>query len=114
MNPSELRLGNLIQDTESPKTGVVTRLEENIIECDGGFDASLYGYPIRLGLNSIQEFGFTFLKKKPGTQGVYSNGKMNLHVSNSGNIYRVNQLIPYVHTLQNLYFALVEEELEKQ
>jgi len=66
---------------------------------------------IRLTEEKIIKYGFSFLKRKSGTQGVYTNGKMNLCISNNSNVYRANILLPYVHTLQNLYFALTTQEL---
>jgi hypothetical protein len=57
------------------------------------------------------KFRFRFIKQKSGTQGIYSNGKMNLTLSNSGNVYYNKKYIPYVHKLQNLYFELKDEEL---
>jgi hypothetical protein len=72
------------------------------------------GEPIPLTPDELMKLGFTFLKRKSGTQGIYSNGKMNVQLSNSGNVYTSRgKLIPYVHTLQNVYYyhLLTGEEL---
>lgn len=70
--------------------------------------------PIQLTKDWIIKFGFEKIRNKPGTQGVYSNGKFNVFLSNSGNVYTSRgKLMPYVHTLQNVYYftLLTGEEL---
>lgn len=69
--------------------------------------------PIRLTIEILEKnFGFKFKKKKPGTQGVYTNGRINLNLSNSGNIYHNRRPMPYVHTLQNYYYELYNVSLK--
>lgn len=71
--------------------------------------------PIKMDKIWLDKFGFIWVKSKPGTQGIFSNGKLNVHLSNSGNVYNMrNKLIPYVHTFQNWYYftLLTGEEIK--
>lgn len=113
MQATELRIGNLVHDQNHYGGGMDIVIDSIDVtsETKWWWDDL---QPIRLTEKKLIEFGFVFLKRKDGTQGVYTNGKMNLVVSNSGNIYRMSKLIPYVHRLQNLYFELHDEELTKK
>jgi len=106
----ECRLGNTITHYSGHQV-IVFSIERN----SGRYYINGIGEgmftPIPLTPEILVKCGFTFHKKKSGTQGVYTNGKMNLAISNGGNIYRVNKIIPYLHQLQNLYFALTGQEL---
>ena len=106
---SELRVGNFYIGV----WGSICRWREGSFEHYKNANLPLSKLkPIPLNKEWILgSFGFKFVKTKSGTQGVYSDGKMNLTLSNSGNFYRINLLIPNVHQLQNLYFALTGEEL---
>ncbi len=119
---SECRLGGLFKYYGGQHQGEIIGLKLNSISDDSKVTISAEGggYTqttlddldgIRLTESWLIKFGFEFLKKKSGTQGVYSNGIMNLSISNSGNVYRINKIIPYVHTLQNLSAALYDQEL---
>lgn len=117
MKANELRIGNLVYCHYLSCNGFVSEVNNDSVKLiypnKHIFSMNPISQlePIQLTEDWLLKFGFSFLKKKDGTQGVYSNGKMNLVVSNGGNIYRINKLLPHVHQLQNLYFALTGEEL---
>jgi len=103
MKAEELRIGNLVYDTKGDVNVVC-------VETFVKFNYQIQPIPLTIE-RLIDWFGFWLLKKKSGTQGVYTNGKMNLVLSNGGNVYRVNQPVRYVHKLQNIYYSLYDEEL---
>lgn len=113
---SELRLGNLMYfNGDIDSISEISQCNDGYCELNGhfNFDADTIK-PIPLKAKQLSMFGFERIRHKDGTQGVYSNGKMNLILSNSGNVYTMrNKLIPYVHTLQNHYYftLLTGEEL---
>jgi len=126
MKASELRIGNLCQDKMSGAQLKVTGLKENdisfyVIDRDlfplqPGWQAE----PIKLTEEWLLKFGFTrhhadyandviYIKNVPDNTefewGVYPNGV------GSGIQIKNRNLLKHVHQLQNLYFALTEEEL---
>jgi hypothetical protein len=108
MKANELRIGNFVSLFGLGETVEFPLTEPRFIRVlNGEYKVE----PIPLTEEWLVKFGFEFLKKKSGTQGVHTNGKMNLVISNCGNVYRINQPVRYVHHLQNLYFALTGEEL---
>ncbi len=119
MESTELRIGNLIAERNGHIV-TVSSIGYNII-CIVDSQGTTQGYfktiifnPIPLTKDWLIKFNFKYSRKKPGTQGVYSNGKVNVMLSNSGNVYTMkNKLIPYVHTFQNWYYydRLTNEEL---
>ena len=128
MKATDFRVGNYLNNPhwKEPKRIIEIMVSENYpegtdnsitddIRCEGYHLAPVNGYlPIRLTVDWLDDFNFKWLKRKAGTQGMYSNGKMNVVLSNSGNVYTTrNKLIPYVHTFQNLYYfhLLTGEEL---
>lgn len=132
VDKKELRIGNLVYGTKENEEDETDRflcrvmgVDETSSLGDGWTflvegleetEITFYDYfePIRLRLPHLKKLGFEYLRHKDGTRGVYSNGKMNLILSNSGNVYNMrNKLIPYVHTLQNHYYfsLLTGEEL---
>jgi len=118
MKAEELRLGNQLEG------GVVVGIHKEYFIIDDGYQCWrsdkmvsdwTEGQSIPLTEEWLLKFGFKYTKRKDGTQGVYSNGKINLQLSNSGNIYTMrNKLVPYVHILQNYYYfqLLTGEELK--
>jgi hypothetical protein len=66
--------------------------------------------PIPLTEKGLINFGFSELEKNYRT--FFVNNKFKLEMSNGGNIYYNKIWIPYVHSLQNLYFALTGVELQ--
>lgn len=124
INEKELRLGNLIlgiyyteddegEEIEHDDICEVLAINNGdhfadySIYVDSKSDTEIFSsfHPIPLTEEWLVKLGFEYLRRKDGTQGVYSNGKMNLILSNSGNVYTMkNKLIPYVHTLQNYYY----------
>ena len=66
--------------------------------------------PIRLNERWLMRFGFSELEKNYRT--FFVNNKFKLEMSNGGNVYYGKFWLPYVHSLQNLYFALTGVELE--
>ena len=120
LNIVELRMGNFIQRDSITLTfhSIDPGTDDYIwLQNSNNYQTISWCYlnilkPIRLKDDWLIKLGFSFKKHKSGTQGIYSNGKMNLTLSNSGNVYYMKQLIPYVHRLQNLYFELKNEELK--
>jgi hypothetical protein len=118
MRANDLRLGNYVHNIGRKLIRVLSIDEDNIY--GKGVYSDEYSkirslsctYRISLTQDWLVKFGFEFLKPKSGTQGVFSNGKINLTLSNSGNIYYKNISLLYVNQLQNLYYALQEEELK--
>ena len=117
MKANDLRINNYILDKRSNEHKIVKAISsmgelamvrfEN--EMDIPFKKELSG--ILLTEEWLIKFGFEFLRQQGGTQGVFSNGVIELTLSNSGNIYYGIKILPYVHKLQNLYYALKDEEL---
>lgn len=116
MKASELRIGNLIIYMEAEI--VVEGIRRN-----GDVDYTLNGHPY--GGHNIkryepipltEEWLLKFWFKNVGIDkrkfcDVYFFNGVRLTLSNSGNMYYGKLLISSVHQLQNLYFALTNEEL---
>jgi hypothetical protein len=66
--------------------------------------------PIPLTEEWLVKFGFNEFEKNYRT--FFVNNKFKIEMSNTGNIYYNKLWIPYVHTLQNLYFSLTGVELD--
>ena len=121
MEVTELRVGSIVNfdDDQYTVNGISQGMadEPYDVELKTKFGMFMPDVPVeelegvRLGQEGLLKFGFLFLENRSGTQGVYTNGMMNLTLSNSGNVYRMHLLIPYEHTLQNLYSVLIGEEL---
>ena len=127
MKSTEYRITNLVQDkltgelliccgTSCDTNGENSNISFSVLDrskfpLPDGWQAE----PITLTVEWLDKYCFTWLRSKSGTQGVYSNGKVNVMLSNSGNVYTMkNKLIPYVHTFQNWYYydRLTNEELD--
>lgn len=116
--PHDLRLGSTYMSTkfEIPVSCEVEDFCQLYQECDGAkLDPIIIEKifkPIRLTERVlVNNLRFKFKEKKEGTLGVYSNGKINLTLSHSGNVYHVHRALPYIHTLQNYYYDLHRTEL---
>lgn len=119
MTLSELRLGNIIRhnvkDPESP-TGFCEPNESPITEDDmwyffGGVEMESEPIP----LTEAWLLKFSADSKSLGNNMSFGNGGILHRISDGYNFIVKGYLIarvPYVHTLQNLYFALKGEELE--
>jgi hypothetical protein len=119
MKATELRIGNKITDGFFEYT--LTKIGEDIVE---GYieenDNVYYGLkfenvePIKLTEQWLEDFGPLEIDGYPINYAIYDNhlyegdGKVN---ANCQMISRIP--IPYVHQLQNLYFALTGKELTK-
>ena len=113
MEVKDLRIGNYLDYYGQPC--IVLEIKRNqYIEC-GYFNDSI-GFerkltekhspkPIPLSEQWLLDFGFEYKEAKLGCRGIYSNGKINVNLSNNGNVYTSRgQLIPYVHIFQNWYY----------
>jgi len=112
MKATELRIGNLVLEDETQQVGQVDLVIIGIIERELNHTYK----PIPLTEEWLERFGFKFdgycsfwksdieLTKDVGDNH-YS--VFNVH----GNSLHRDGIIQYVHTLQNLYFALTGEEL---
>ena len=112
----ELRAGNIVKGClpdgieKIPCTFEVTH--NMIYEFASEEEDFIIDNGLRLNIGVLEKFGFTRIRDKEGTQGVYTNGTMNLSVSYSGNVYTTsNKCLLYAHKLQNLYFELYDQEL---
>ena len=108
----DLRIGNYVSTTDTLIPIHKIKAGDLVSITNGHFKRlDLQINPIPLTQEWLIKFGFEFLRRQGGTQGVFSNGLIDLILSNSGNIYYKIKILPYVHKLQNLYYALKDEEL---
>ena len=106
MKASELRIGNLVYDN----LGGTLKIKGISLESDLS-----HIKPIPLTEEWLLKFGFEFDEEDDG----YQKGKYKVSVSNEGCLFFINigyypeeiAEFNYVHQLQNLYFALTNEEL---
>jgi hypothetical protein len=120
---SELRIGNLV--SQNGFFGYVYSIESALPRQEQRFSdkdlVTLFDNgittvqideikPIPLTEKGLINFGFSELEKNSRT--FFVNNKFKLEMSNGGNIYYNKIRIPYVHSLQNLYFALTGVELQ--
>ena len=113
MKASELRLGNLFIEEYSGKIIEVIGLEKNRITFSGLFLDKWQAKPIPLTEEWFLKLGFETdnIEWWNGiiTIGIYEDG---LFYCPTGQTYiRRGKEIQYLHQLQNLYFALIGEEL---
>lgn len=101
----ELRIGNIFLEKFSQTEIKVLEISAEKIIFEGDFDNNWQAQPIPLTEEWLLKFGF-----KKGERGWFKtldkNLKFNLYT------YRDKELYRYVHQLQNLYFALTNEELK--
>jgi len=114
MKASELRIGNI------SKNGVVNSIHENSLQIKCRFGNLYYDFiPILLTEEWILKFGFEKFSGVGLFRIVNRDLTMSLMIAFTGNHYTLSIPAPsspikYVHQLQNLYFALVGEELVLQ
>ena len=113
MKATELRIGNLV--SKSLKSGAgrtliaeigcqdIVRIHDNTGSCNYT--------PIPLTEESLKRFGFERVAPRSGIASSFIRNGIRIDISNSGNAYYKRILIQSVHKLQNLYFALKDEEL---
>ena len=105
MNAQELRIGNLIEFKNDATSGSYVKFEVQ------DFNVLDRIKPIKLTEELLLRFGFKELLPKDGIAESYIKNKLRIDISNSGNTYYKRLSVPSVHRLQNLYFALTNEEL---
>lgn len=66
--------------------------------------------PIKLTFELLIDFGFK--KSEKDFRTFFIKDKFKIEISNGGNVYYGKLFIPYVHDLQNIFFALKGKELE--
>ena len=112
MKASELRIGNLLWDKEDNYPITVKSIDESI----NGFNKTYLDIvqPIPLTEDWLLKFGFSHSQKKYYYNGYFVckiNKAFNCLIYIGNNDYKQLNTVNYVHELQNLYFALVGEEL---
>jgi hypothetical protein len=123
MKANELRIGNLV--SQNGFFGYVYSIESALPRQEQRFSdkdlVTLFDNgittmtideikPIPLTEEWLVKFGFNEFEKNYRT--FFVNNKFKIEMSNTGNIYYNKLWIPYVHTLQNLYFSLTGVELD--
>ena len=119
MKTTELRIGNLVLSKNVP-VQIEEISKENVRYCFGEFPID-YIEPIILTEKWLFYFGFYMTSNQDFIGGLYTTKKQDgfyidketmcyCNIDYEGTIDDVIE-IKYVHQLQNLYFALTEEEL---
>lgn len=107
---NELRVGSFYNYNDNP-----IKLDGSLLATYLQNDTDLYLYPIPLNKEWILKFEFELMKESEHTLDTYSkkgfqvwnkNSSELLFICNSMTIY-----LKFVHQLQNLYFALTNNEL---
>jgi hypothetical protein len=104
MKASELRIGNYIQNSHGTISNV------GIVMLGGQYDY----HPIPLTEEWLLKFGFEQISDRVYIKNYhygYEFGITNIFVIKNDNCFMRYKHIQYVHELQNLYFALTNEEL---
>lgn len=108
MKANELRIGNWVANSEPQFTPFIQIKELSPI----GHGMYSWIKPIPLTEEWLLRFGFEYLgMDKVKMCDSYKLNKFKLSLSNYGNVYYGKTPIQYVHSIQNLYFALTGEEL---
>lgn len=119
MEAKELRIGNWIQSSSNKEYQINLSWYECCKNSTEGRDIQLDTLPIPLTEEWLIEFGFEY-RTDTGFDGWYSNPILGesiriFEVENKWYKYSsAHIVIKYVHQLQNFYFALTGEELNKQ
>jgi hypothetical protein len=114
MKAESLRIGNWVAINDNIYQVDVIDYNQ-VIEIERGIVELKYVQPIPLTEEWLLKFGYTKVKEKSGTRGIYCNGNHFLILSYGGNVYTIGRkLIGEVHTLQNVYYyhKLTGEELK--
>lgn len=114
LNAHELRIGNLFQEQKTKEIIMVTELSIDKIGFSGLFEKGWQAEPIILTEEFLIKLGFV---KKDEGYGILTSMKQAVLISFGNHNCAINGLsfnnpIKYVHQLQNLFFALIGEELE--
>jgi len=119
MKANELRFGNKMNfkvSVDSVETefgiGEVTGINKEAVWINGIKIPIEYLVPISITEELLIKFGFKDVKPRSGIAAAYLLNGVRIHMSNSGNWYYKKRLLHGLHDLQNLYFALREEELK--
>jgi hypothetical protein len=110
VSSKELRIGNYFFDREKRLCKVeAIGIDSFYAPAIHGGRTSIPNSPIPITEDELVRFGF----KKWKTKGItYSRGKMIIHLRKRGWVINKSTAEPkYMHTLQNRYYALYEEEL---
>lgn len=127
MNASELRIGNLLQG--SIVVTVSEILSNNRVRIDNSKSTFIVGEclsPIPLTEEWLVKFGFEFIEsdrnyvKKTRSNFYHSvswihdagESWLTMNIYDRGRFEQTFAIIKYVHQLQNIYFALMGEELK--
>lgn len=105
MKAQELRIGNYY-DNNGRFNKVTPSVIQDVMESE-----RTWCKPIPLTEEILLKCGFNETEKLPGTQKRYEKKKIKISISNSGNFYTNKIQVIYLHQLQNLYYALTNEEL---
>lgn len=118
MTAKELRLGNLFIEENTKEIISVIGLEKDRIIFSGMFLGKWQALPIELNKEWFKKLGMTYYSLP-----TKSNRSVGYYTLKFGNRFKINNSdgnysfinfrkeIKYVHQLQNLYFALTNEEL---
>jgi len=126
INPKEFRIGNLVNHYHPgrkmihmiyPTVGTVTRIDKNDITIDHGIPGKQYrAEPLPTTLEILPKLGFveSTLSAKCPIYYFVDKGFVIIKLSDGfrldSHCFRV--YLPYVHQLQNLFFALTGDELK--
>lgn len=104
---NELRFGNWLE-MYNPMSGEFTKHQYNV--SDNYLDIEAYCYPIRLTIGLLQNLGFVTPEYMQDTVFFKDSIMIDLH----NGVFKLRDfptIIPSVHELQNLYFAIHYKEL---
>lgn len=110
---NELRIGNWLQFTDSPHQGNL-KIDSKVIAQDelSHKEFNWFFAPIPLTEQWLLKFGFE-KDISITTRNIYCKGSFAIIQTISGNNYFYEGTeLKFVHSLQNLYFALTQKELE--
>ena len=111
LKAEEVRLGNhVLYNGVAHVVDRLIRRSIRTIPASNGMTVADYD-PIPLTEERLKEFGFERVPPRSGVASSFIKNGIRIDISNSGNAYYKMIGVPYVHRLQNLYFALRDEEL---
>ena len=118
MKATELRIGNIVWQGEQYKESIVTSYELNQFSNYNRGVTHLAEYykewkPIPLTEEWLVKFGFKYIGSAPtlGINESWNRGNIRIEQLQSKELVFHGLQIKYVHSLQNLYFALTGKEL---
>lgn len=107
---NELRIGNLVHDTEGKVNKITFQALKYLVIYDGAHQVK----PIKITEEWLVNLGFTKINSKR-FQYEYEHDALSNNLYGSTGCYYMSNITPEiasVHQLQNLYFALTGQELE--